>query len=117
MDALEARLVTTQDVPPKADLRWYAIRADQYEQLTSRAALELLQKHFPRPITEMDRVEMIAEIDFMRAEVRRMQSVYAAAKAWRAGRQRDVDAHGEARSATGVALIDAVDAAVVAEGP
>jgi hypothetical protein len=117
MDALEARLVTTQDVPPKADLRWYAIRADQYEQLTSRAALDLLQKHFPpRPVTEMDRVEMIAEIDFMRAEVRRMQPVCAAAKAWRAGRQRDVDAHGEARSATGVALIDAVDAAVATEG-
>lgn len=81
MDALEARLVTTQDVPPKADLRWYAIRADQHEQLTSRAALDLLQKHFPpRPITEMDRVEMIVEIDFRRAECERMRLVYDAAK-------------------------------------
>jgi hypothetical protein len=64
----------------------------------------------------MYRVEMIVEIDFRRAECERMRPVYDAAKAWRAGRQRDVDAHGEARSVTGVALIDAVDVAVATEG-
>lgn len=43
--------------------------------------------------------------------VLRLLHVHRAAKRWRAHRERNVDAHGEPRSMSGVALIDAVDAA------
>lgn len=111
MDAMEARLIVVQEVPPKAEVRFYAVRGDYHEQLTSAAALAVLREHVPqKPVSELSDAELIIEVSTLRVEADRMRPVYAAAKAWRERRRlwsADVTAD--------AALAGAVDAAVTAE--
>ncbi len=88
IDALEARMVPVQEVPPRDELRFYAVRGADRERLTSHAARKLLRDHGPppKPVGEMTEVELIVEVASLRADVERMEPVYEAAKAWRADR-------------------------------
>jgi len=118
MDAMEARLVVVQEVPPKREVQFFAIRGEERERMTSASTRKILLDHVPqRPITELSEAELLVEVSALRLEADRMRPVYAAAKAWRAGRERDVDAAGQPRGATGRALIDAVDVAAATEDP
>lgn len=118
MNAMEARLVVVQEVPSKAEVQFFAIQGDHRERMTSAIARKVLLDHVPqRPITELSEVELLVEVSGLRLEADRMRPVYEAAKAWRKGRAREVDAAGQPRGKTGRALIDAVDAAVATEDP
>lgn len=92
MDAMEARVVTTQEVPPKSELRFYAVRGDSYEQLTSDGALAVLRDHVPRkPVTELSNAELLIEVSALRTEVDRTWPIYRAAKEWRRRSERCTD--------------------------
>jgi len=118
MDAMEARLVVVQEVPPKAEVQFFAIRGEERERMTGARTRKILLDHVPpRPIAELSEAELLVEVSGLRLEVDRMRPVYAAARAWRGGRERDVDAAGQPRGETGRALIDAVDVAAATEDP
>ena len=113
MDALEARLVGVQEVPPKAELRFYAVRGDVRQRLSQQEATTLLRDHVPqKPITELSDVELIVEVSALRTETARMRPVYEAAKKWRAEHNDNHEC-----CDTVANLFAAVDAAIAAEGP
>lgn len=88
MDAIEAWLVPVQEVPPKAELRFYAIRGKHRERLTSDEAAAIFRDHVSkRPVTELNEAEMMIEISVLRAEVDLMRPIYAAVKVWREHRR------------------------------
>lgn len=107
MDAMEARLVIVQEVPPKAEVRFYAVRGDLYEQLPSDDALSVLRNHVPpKPVTALSEDELLIEITVLRAEIAEIRPIYLAARTWREHRRSwpgDTTADG--------ALVAAVDAA------
>lgn len=87
MDAIEARLVVLQEVPAKAELRFYAVRGEDREHLSTPSALAILREHVPqRAIADLSEVELLVEVTVLRTEVARMRLVYEAAKKWRADR-------------------------------
>lgn len=108
MDALEARVILLQEVPPKRELRFFAVRGEVRDLLTASATRALLRDHAPRKYpAEMSEIELWAEISALRTEVDQMRPVYVAAKAWR-------------RTHSGLeqsdrALVTVVDAAIAAE--
>jgi len=84
MDAIEARLVLVQEVPPKQEVRFYAICGEHCEQLTSDAAVSILRAHVPqKPVDDLSAADMMVEISVLRAEMDRLRQVYEAAKTWR----------------------------------
>ena len=110
MDAMEAYLVVVQEVPTKAELRFYAVRGSERERLTNMAVRELLRAHVPpKPVAALSEVERLVEISVLRAEVDRLRPVYAAGRVWRAAVVHGIDDIG------GKALVAAIDAAVAAE--
>jgi len=112
MEAMEARLLLVQEVPPRAELRFYAIRGATWEELSTRVAHEVLREHAPRrPVTELSEIELWAEISVLRSETDRMRRVYAAVLDWR--RQVTL-VPAEPRTK---AMLDVVDAAIAEEGP
>jgi hypothetical protein len=117
MDAMEARLVVVQEVPPKGELRFYALRGEYRELLTHDAALSILRAHVPqKPVDELSTAELMIEVSALRAEVDRVRPVYEAAKAWRARiLQRPIAAAEGVVVGIADALVDAVDAAVAKE--
>ena len=119
MDAIEARLVLVQEVPPKQEVRFYAIRGEHCEQLTSDAAVSILRAHVPqKPVDDLSAADMMVEISVLRAEMDRLRPVYEAAKTWRTHTRSWL---ASARSWLADATVDealarAVDAAVAANG-
>jgi hypothetical protein len=108
MDALETRIILLQEVPPKRELRFYAVRGEAREMLSSNAAQAVIRDHFPsKSPVEMSDIELWAEISVLRMEANRMRPVYEAAKTWRAAHS------GLARLDR--PLVDAVDTAIAAE--
>jgi hypothetical protein len=90
MDGLEARLVDVQDVPRTGEVRFYAVRGEVRERLSTAAALAMLRAHIPqRPIHTLSNIELIVEVEVLRTEVARMRAVYEAAKAWLAADDHD----------------------------
>jgi hypothetical protein len=84
MDALEARIVGVQEVPPKAELRFYAVYGDDRQRLSTHEATILLRAHVPqKPVTDLSDVELLVEVSALRTEAARMRPVYEAAKKWR----------------------------------
>lgn len=112
MDAIEARMVLVQEVPPVPELRFFAIRGGVRESLSSRAAQEVLRVHVPRrPVGELSELELWVEVSALRSETDRMRRVYAAVLDWR----RHVTLFPvEPRTK---AMLDAIDAAIAEEGP
>ena len=110
MDALEARIVQVQDLPPKSDLRFFAVRGEEREQLTSVAACALLREHAPqKSFVSMSEAELLVEVLLLRLENARMQPVYEGAKTWR--QARGLKSMFFARQA----LIELIDVAVTKE--
>ena len=109
MDAIEARLVIVQEVPSKAEVRFFAIRGESRERLTTPEATAVLREHVPQKhISELSEVELLVEVDVLRKETARMRPVYEAAKAWGAHRDAwpgDVTADAPLIAAVGVAVI------------
>ena len=112
MDALEARMVFVQEVPPVPELRFFAIRGGVREALSNRAAQEVLRAHVPRrPVDELSEIELWVEVSALRSETDRMRRVYAAVLDWR----RHVTLFPvEPRTK---AMLDVIDAAIAEEGP
>ena len=121
MDALEARLVTVQEVPQKVELQFFAVRGQDRTRMPSPAAHAMVRELIPqRPIGELSDVEMLVEVSVLRAEVARLRPVYKAARALR-----DIHANAgtDVRSTPNLRevddrcqeLIDAVDAAIADE--
>ena len=112
MDAVEARMIFVQEVPPVPELRFFAIRGGVREALSSRAAQEVLRVHVPRrPVAELSEVELWVEVSALRSETDRMRRVYAAVLDWR----RHVTLFPvEPRTK---AMLDVIDAAIAEEGP
>lgn len=111
MDAIEARVVPVQEVPPKSDLRFFAVRGDVRTQLTSTAAQATLRAYVPpKPLGALSEAELLVEILFLRLENDRMRPVYENAKAWR--RAKGLGQIWDTRQA----LTLAIDAAVTKEG-
>lgn len=113
MDAMEARVVVVQEVPPKAELRFYAVRGEDRQRLSQQEATRMLRDHVPqKPVTELSNVELLVEVLVLRAEMARMQPIYEAAKKWRLE-------HNENHNCCDAVstLYGAVDAAVAAEEP
>jgi len=110
MDAIEARVVPVQEVPPKSDLRFFAVRGEERVPLTSAAAHATLRAHAPqKPLGALSEAELLVEVLFLRLESDRMRPVYEAAKAWR-------QAKGLGQTwDTRQALTTAIDAAVTKE--
>jgi len=115
MDAIEARLVPVQEVPPRAEVHFYALRGGARERLTTAEATAVLHELVPqKAISTLSHVELLVEVSVLRTEVARLRPIYAAAKAWRAGRApRAVAEH---QSSTEEGLIEAVDTATSAAG-
>lgn len=87
IDAIESRLVFVQEVPPKMELHFYAVRGTDRERMTPAAVSALFREHFVKPLPNaMTQVELWVEIEALRAEVARMEPVYEAAKKWRTSR-------------------------------
>jgi hypothetical protein len=113
MDALEARLVTVQEVPPKVELQFFAVRGQDRTRMPSPAAHAMVRELIPqRPIGELSDVELLVEVSVLRAEAMRMRPVYAAAKAWRADRRQIEQALLTRDHEAADRLIAAVDAAI-----
>lgn len=107
MDAMEARLVVVQEVPPKAEVRFYAVRGDCYEQLANDAALSVLRDHVPRKsVTALSEAELLVEVTVLRSEVAHMRPIYLAAKTWREHRR-----SWPGDTTADAALVAAIDAA------
>lgn len=107
MDAMEARLVIVQEVPPKAEVRFYAVRGDLYEQLPSDDALSVLRNHVPpKPVTALSEDELLIEITVLRAEIAEIRPIYLAARTWREHRR-----SWPGDTTADAALVTAVDAA------
>jgi hypothetical protein len=105
MEAIEARIVAVQEVPPKQELQFFAVRGDARELLTKKDALTAIREHVPRrSIAELTEAELLMEVLVLRAENDRMKPVYEAARIWR--RARGLGEVWDARQR----LIDAVDA-------
>lgn len=84
MDAMESRLVVVQEVPPKAEVHFYAVRGDLYERLPNDTALSVLRSHTPpKPVSTLSEVELLVEVSVLRAENAHMRPIYLAAKTWR----------------------------------
>jgi len=119
MDAMEARLVVVQEVPPQVELRFFAVRGEDREPLSTKAARAALRDHVPyRPPNEMSAIELWAEISVLRTDVDRMRPVYETAKTWRERVRSRPEAFRQG-VVVGLAdeLVAAVDAAIAAEGP
>ena len=112
MDALEARMVFVQEVPPVPELRFFTIRGGVREALSNRAAQEVLRAHVPRrPVDELSEIELWVEVSALRSETDRMRRVYAAVLDWR----RHVTLFPvEPRTK---AMLDVIDVAIAEEGP
>ena len=112
MDALEARMILVQEVPPVPELRFFAIRGGAREALSSRAAQEVLRVHVPRrPVQDLSEVELWVEVSALRSETDRMRTVYTAVLDWR----RQVTLFpAEPRTK---AMLAVIDAAIAEEGP
>jgi hypothetical protein len=112
MDALEARVVV-QEVPPKSELRFYAVRGEDCWQLSQQEATSLLRTHVPqKSIADLSGVELLVEVSALRVETAGMRPVYEAAKKWR------VEHNENHNCCDAVAdLYAAIDAAVAAEEP
>ena len=112
MDAIEARMVFVQEVPPVPELRFFAIRGGVREPLSNRAAQEVFRVHFPRrPVGDLSEVELWVEVSTLRSETDRMRRFYAAVLDWR----RHVTLFpAEPRTK---AMLDVIDAAIAEEGP
>lgn len=92
MDAIEARLIVLQEVPPKGEVRFYAVRGDLHEQLTNDAALSVLRSHVPsKPVTKLSCDDLMIEVTVLRAEIDHMRPIYLAAKEWRRRSERCTD--------------------------
>jgi len=116
MDALEARLVIVQEVPQKAEVQFFAVRGESRARLTTTAARAVLREHAPqKPIGELSDVELLVEVDVLRADVALMRPVYEAAKAWRADRKQIEQALLTRDREAADRLIAAVDAAIADE--
>jgi hypothetical protein len=110
MDALEARLITVQEVPPKGELRFFAVRGEVREPLSNSMALDVLRDHAPRtPLGAMTEIELVVEISVLRDDVDHMRPIYEAAKRWRKGCTARFEARFEDPSLN--LLRDAIDAA------
>lgn len=112
MDAMEARMLLVQEVPPRMELYFFAVRGETYEQLSNRAARAILREHVPsKPVTELSETELWVEVSALRTETDRMRSVYEAVLDWR----RHVDlVPADPRTK---AMLAVVDAAIAEEGP
>lgn len=111
IDAMEARIVVVQEVPLKAEVRFYAVRGDDRQRLPQHEVMKMLCTHFTqKPVTELSAVELHFEVLALRAVSARMWPIYEAAKKWRV--EHNEDHNGCAATAN---LYAAVDAAVAAE--
>jgi len=115
MDALEARLVVVQEIPSrKGEVQFYAIRGETSERMSTAAARAVIREHIPqKAISELSEVELIVEVDVLRAEVNRMRPVYEAARAWLAAD--DHDAPDSDTPSTEQRLILEIERAEIAE--
>jgi hypothetical protein len=114
MDALEARVVVVQEVPPKAELHFFAIRGEDRERLESGAAQAILRDLIPRkPITTLTEFELLVEVSSLRADNDRMRPVYEAAKAYRRSQALGLPDAGV--TAARRKLTEAIDAALTTE--
>jgi hypothetical protein len=116
MDALEARLITVQEVPSRAELRFFAVRGGVRDLLSSNVSLATLRDHVPRKsLGEMDQIELVVELSILRVEADRMRPVYEAAKEYRRSQAR-----GQPDAVVIAArrrLTEAIDAAIATEDP
>jgi hypothetical protein len=124
-DALRAEVERLRQIASTFDKRCGDRLADEVDVLVCRKVIDsrspaadaLLDYRNPPTSERSERLTVIeAERDALRARLARVEPIVAAAEVWREGRDRDVDAHGEPRSASGKALIDAIDAARAKEG-
>ena len=113
MDAMESRVVVVQEVPPKAELYFYAVRGEDRQRLSQQETTRLLRNHVPqKPVTELSNVELLVEVSALRFEAARLRPVYEAARKWRIE-------HNESHNCCDAVsnLFNAVDIAVAMEEP
>lgn len=110
ISAIEARLLPTQDVPPRSELHFFGVRGDAHEHLSVQTAAEVMRAQFSaRSVAELSQFELLVEAAALSTENVRMRPVYAAALDWR----RHVNL-GPAHPLT-KKLIEVIDAAIDAE--